>query len=244
MSRKNVNLPFIVKISVVMIWSFAALWLSSLIYLRILVWLVVMPEPIASASLILVGNSGIWIIIYLLFGSMSLLLWRRLPVTLAVMISVIVPILLFFASISYGRIDTYGTTGFVTGDLQNTREQLLIHMARYGLSDELKALIKVGTKTNVYDPMGHSALYWTHEPEIARILIQAGAKGDTKALVNAAQWGRLDVVKGMFKASNDDGKVLVSGITDQDLEFIKTVHNGGDNNREEIVKMLLVRRSK
>ena len=90
--------------------------------------------------------------------------------------------------------------------------------------------------------MGRSALYWAREPEILKLL-QTDVKPDVKALVSAAQWGRLDAVKLIFKATSDDGKALASDISDRDLEWIKTVHNGEDNNREQIVQMLMERRT-
>ena len=246
MAQKRVNASFKLKFLVVIAWSFSAFWLWMLTDLQVLVWLLVMREWIVKAMLIFATSMGV-MISCILFGSTSLLLWRWLPIQSSINFSIIVPIILFCASLSYGRIDTQGTTQYVSeaaqrGELQNTREQLLIHMARYGLVNELKALINVGTNVNAQDPLGRSALYWAREPEILKLL-QTDVKPDVKALVSAAQWGRLDAVKLIFKATSDDGKALASDISDRDLEWIKTVHNGEDNNREQIVQMLMERRT-
>ncbi len=63
----------------------------------------------------------------------------------------------------------------------------------------------VGTNVNVRAPEGRSALYWAGwaggEPERIKLLLQAGAKPDGRALVNVASWGRLDAIRRMFEAT-------------------------------------------
>ena len=189
------------------------------------------------------------VLVCTLLGASSLLLWRWLPIRLSASLAVLIPIFLLVGSILYGRIDTQGTEQYVTdsaqrGDLQNTREQLLIHMARYQAPNELRALIQVGTNVNAHDPKGHSALYWAREPDMVNLLLQAGAKPDGKALVEAAFWGRLDTIKLLFEATPDDGKALVAEVGDQALEAATHVRASGEQDREKIAQMLLARGAK
>jgi hypothetical protein len=237
------------RLLVILAWSFSALWFWILMRLRLLAWLAVLPEWFAKVAIILTGNIGIMVLGCMLLGVSSLLLWRWFPVKLSASLAVLIPILLLVGSILYGRIDTQGTEQYVTdpaqrGAVQNTREQLLIHMARYQLPNELRALIRVGTNVNAHDPKGRSALSWASEPEMVKLLLQAGAKPDGKALLEAAFWGRLDTMKLLFEATPDDGKALVAEVGDQALRDATNVRSSGEQDREQIVQMLLFRGAK
>ena len=217
--------------------------------LRVLTWLAVLPEWFAKVAIILAGNIGIMVLGCMLVGASSLLLWRWSPVKLSASLAVLIPILLLVGSIAYGRIDTQGTEKYATapaqrGDVRSTREQLLIHMTRYQLPNELQALIRVGTDVNAHDPEGRSALYWAREPEMVKLLLLAGAKPNGKALVEAAFWGRLDTIKLLFEATPDDGKALVAEVGDQALRNATNVRSSGEQDREQIVQMLLTRGAK
>lgn len=243
------RLLYTLRFLVILAWSLSALWFWLLMRLRILARLAVLPEWFAKVVIMLAGNIGIMVLGCMVLGASSLLLWRWFPVKLSASFAVLIPIFLLVGSISYGRIDTQGTEQYVTnpaqrGDLQNTREQLLIHTARYQLPNELRALIRVGTNANAYDPKGRSALYWAREPDMVKLLLQAGAKPDGKVLVEAAFWGRLNTIKLLFEATPDDGKALVAEVGDQALEAATNVRSSGDQDREKIVQMLLARGAK
>jgi uncharacterized protein len=243
------RLLYTLRFLVILAWSFSALWFWLLMRLRVLAWLAVLPDGFARVAIMLAGNIGVMILGCLLLGTSSLLLWRRFPVKLSASIAGLMPILLLVGGILWGRIDTQGTEQYVTdparrGALQNTREQLLIHMTRYQLPDESRALIRVGTSANAHDPKGRSALYWAREPDMVKLLLQAGAKPDGKALVEAAFWGRLDIIKLMFEATPDDGKALVAEVGDQALEVATSTRSSGEQDREKIAQMLLARGAK
>ncbi|MEH2301153.1 MAG: ankyrin repeat domain-containing protein [Nostoc sp.] len=243
------RLAYSLRILVIISWSISALWFWLLMRLRILAWLVVLPEWFAKVAIILAANIGIMALGCILVGASSLILWRWFPVTLRASLAILIPILLVVGSMLYGRIDTMGTEQYVInlsqqGDVQKTREQLLIHMARYQLPNELQALVRVGTNVNTPDPQGRSALYWAREPEMVRLLLQAGAKPDGKALVEAAFWGRLDTIKLLFEATPDDGKTLVAEVGDQALQNAANVRSSGEQNRQQIFQMLVARGAK
>ena len=248
------RLLYSLRFLVVLIWGFAALWFWLLMRIRILAWLAVLPDGIARIAIMAASNTGIMVFGCMLLGAISLLLWRYLPVKLSASLAVLIPVLLLVGSIAWGRIDSYGTESYVTnpaqqGDLKTTREQLLIQMARYQLPDELRSLIRAGTNADARDLEGRSALYWSNDPEMATMLLQAGAKPDGKALIEAASWGRSDMVKLLLEATPDDGKALVAEAGSQALEA-NNVFTGPDGeqdrpqDRKQIVQMLSVRGAK
>ena len=190
------RLLYSLRFLVVLVWGFSGFWFWLLMRIRILAWLAVLPDGIARVTIMVASNTGIMVLGCMLLGATSLLLWRHLPVKLSASLAILIPVLLLVGSIEWGRIDSYGTEQYVTnpaqqGDLQTTREQLLIQMARYQLPDELRSLIRVGTNADARDPEGRSALYWSNDPEIAAMVLQAGAKPDGKALIEAASWGEV-----------------------------------------------------
>ena len=234
---------------VIPVWSIFLLLFWFLIRLRILPWLAVLPEGVARVAILLASHSGLIVFICVGIGASSLLLWRWLSVTQAMSIAVLVPMLLVVGSLVFGRIDTQGTEPYAfepaqRGNVQGTREQLVIRMAQYELSTELRSLIQVRTNVNVRDPKGHSALYWAREPEIVKLLLQAGAKPDAGALVEAAFWGRTDTMKLLFEATPDDGKALVAEVGDEALHDATSVCASGEQDRDQIVQMLVARGAK
>lgn len=248
------RLLYSLRFLVILVWGFSAFWFWLLVRIRIFAWLVVLPEGLAKAAIMLASNIGMVVLGCMLLGASSVLLWRYLPVKLAASLAILIPVLLIVGSLGYGRIDSYGTEQYVInsaqpGDLQNTREQLLIHMARYQMPNELRSLIRVGTDANARDPEGRSALYWSNDPEMVTTLLQAGAKPDSKALIEAALWGKSDIIKLWFEATPDDGKALVAEAGDQALEAnnVFTGPNGEQDDgqaRKQIVQMLLARGAK
>jgi uncharacterized protein len=243
------RLLYTLRFLVILAWSFSALWFWLLMRLRVLAWLAVLPEWFAKVAIMLAGNLGIMVLGCMLLGASSLLFRSWFPVKLSASLAVLIPILLLVGSIVYGRIDMQGTEQYVTdpaqrGALQSTREQLLIKMAQYDLPNELRALIRVGTNVNAHDPEGLSALYWSREPDIVKLLLQAGAKPDGKALVEAAFWGSLDTIKLLFEATPDDGKALVAEVGDQALEANKTHTSASPEDRAQIAQMLTARGAK
>jgi hypothetical protein len=245
----QVRLLYTLRFLVILAWSFSALWFWVWLRLRILAWLAVLPEWFARAAIMLASNMGVMILGCLVLGTSSLLLWRWLPAKRSASLAVFIPILLLVGGVFWGRIDTQGTEQYVTdparrGALQNTREQLLIHMIRYQLPNESRALIRAGTSVNAQDPKGRSALYWASQPDMVKLLLQAGAKPDGKALIEAAFWGRLDTIKLMFEATPDDGKTLVAEVGDQALEVATSTLASGEQDREKIAQMLLARGAK
>jgi uncharacterized protein len=152
------------------IWMISALVLWGLTRIRILVWLALLPKGLANGAIVLFSQTGIVVLIAAAVAGSSLLLWRWLPAKPATGLAILLPLLLWIGSLSLGRINTQGTDAYVLapaqrGDVQNTREQLVIKMAQYGLNTELQALIRAGTSVNVQNPNGQSALYWARDPE-------------------------------------------------------------------------------
>lgn len=247
MSQIASRLLYSLRFLVVLVWGFSAFWFWLLVRIRILAWLAVLPDGIARVTIMIAGNTGIMVLGCMLLGATNLLLWRHLHTKLLAILAILIPVLLFAGSIGWGRIDSYGTERYVTnpaqqGDLQIAREQLLIQMARYQLPNELRSLIRVGTNADARDPEGRSALYWSNDPEIAAMLLQAGAKPDGKALIEAAFWGWADMVKLLLEATPDDGKALVAEFGDQAVEANNTsAGSDAEPYRRQIVQMLLER---
>ena len=130
------------------------------------------------------------------------------------------------------------TLALARRNLRNTREQLLIQSRTLTRS---KQLIELGTNVNAQDPDGHSALFsasWDQDPAILKLLLESGAKPDSKALSHAISWGRLDAIKLMFKATSDDGKALLAELG-SDALMANDVHTGASEaDRAEITKLL------
>ncbi|MES1026457.1 hypothetical protein ABN584_26510 [Gloeocapsa sp. BRSZ] len=123
-------------------------WLCNRIVL--LAWLAVLPNAIARAAIALVSSMGISVLICAIVGGSSLLLWQWLPTKLAAVIAVLLPVLLWMGTLTWGRLDTQGTDAYVLApaqcaDVQATREQLVIKTAQYAMNRELQSLIDLGT---------------------------------------------------------------------------------------------------
>ncbi|MHC5675044.1 ankyrin repeat domain-containing protein [Nostoc sp.] len=245
------GLRYALRILVGLIWIFSAFCFLLLTRIRLLLtWLAVLPDWLARIAISFVASPGFIILSCILVGLSSLLLWHRFSNKWATIFAILIPFLLFIGTVLYGDIDTQGTQRYVTdvaqrGDVRSTREQMLIRSGLGGSLNELKALIHVGTNVNVRDPEGRSALYWAGgEPEKIKLLLQAGAKPDGRALVNAAFWGNLDAIKLMFEATPDDGKALVTEVGNQALMANKTYTNASAEDRAQIARMLIARGAK
>jgi uncharacterized protein len=243
------KLVYALRFLVIPIWSIAALifWFS--IRIRLLVWLAVLPAGVARVAIVLASQAGLMMLVVAAVGGSSLLLWQWLTVKQAAAVIVLIPVLFLMGSLFWGKIDTQGTDAYVLapaqlGDVQGTREQLVIKMAQYELSAELQTLIEMGTDVNAQNPAGHSALYWAREPEQVKPLLQAGAKPDEGSLLEAAFWGRLDTMKLLFAATPDNGKALVAAVGDQALQNATTVRASGEQDRRQIVQLLIARGAK
>ena len=246
---KASSLLYSLRFLVIPVWGIFLLLFWVLIRLRLLAWLAIFPEGIARIAIMLASHTGMIVFICVGMGASSILLWRWLPTKQATSVAVLVPMLLAIGSMSLGRIDMQGTESYVLdpaqrGNVQNSREQLVIKMAQYGLSTELRSLVQAGTDVNAHDPEGHSALYWAREPELVKPLLQAGAKPDGKALLEAAFWGRTDTMKLLLEATPDNGKALVAEVGDQALQNAMATRVSGEQDRDQIVQMLLARGAK
>jgi uncharacterized protein len=243
------KLVYALRLLVVPIWSAFALIFWLFIRIRLLVWLAVLPAGLARMAIVLASHTGFMLFVAATVGGSSLLLWRWLTVKQAAGVIVLIPVLFLIGSLLWGKIDTQGTDVYVLvpaqrGDVQSTREQLIIKMAQYELNAELQALIQMGTDVNARNPKGQSALYWAREPEQVKPLLQAGAKPDEGSLLEAAFWGRLDTMKLLFAATPDDGKALVAAVGDQALQNATTVRASGEQDRRQIIQLLIARGAK
>ena len=245
------RLLYKLRFLVILVWGLSAFWFWLLVRIPILAWLAALPAAIARVAIMPISNMGLVILGCMLLGASSVLLWRYLPTKLAASLAILIPMLLVAGSLRYGRVDSYGTESYVTnpaqqGDLQTTREQLLIQMARYSMTNELRSLIRVGTDADARDPEGRSALYWSSgDLETANMLLQAGTKPDGEALVEAAFWGRADMIELLFAATSDDGKAMVAEVGDRALDANSVSTGPADEpGRQQIVQMLLARGAK
>ena len=240
---------YALRFTVIPIWSISAIVFWLFIRIRVLVWLAVLPEGLARVAIALASQTGLMLFVAAAVGGSSLLLWRWLPAKQAAGVIVLIPVLLWIGSLSWGWIDTQGTDPYVLapaqwGDVRSTREQLLIKMAQYGENTELQTLIQVGTNANGHNPNNQSALYWARDPESIKLLLQAGAKPDAGSLLEAAFWGRLDAMKLLFAATPDDGKALVAEVGDQALHNTTSVVASGEQDRSQIIQLLKARGAK
>jgi hypothetical protein len=243
------KLVYALRFLVIPIWSISALIFWFLIRIRLLVWLAVLPAGLAKTAIVLASQTGLMMLVVAAVGGSSLLLWQWLTVKQAAAVIISIPVLFLMGSLFWGKIDTQGTDAYVLapaqlGDVQGTREQLVIKMAQYQLSAELQTLIEIGTNVNAQNPAGQSALYWAREPEQVKPLLQAGAKPDEGSLLEAAFWGRLDTMKLLFAATPDDGKALVAAVGDQALRNATTVRASGEQDRRQIIQLLIARGAK
>ena len=245
------GLRHIPKILVALIWSFAGFCFISVNVPFLISWLALLPEGLAKVSIGCVSSSGIIVLCGMLFGFISILLWRRSANPFAaIAIATLVPILLFCGTFVYAMSDTQGVLPYITqaaqnGNLKSTREQLLIQSHTPSQS---KALIQLGANANARDPQGHSALYsasWEgRDPEIVKLLLEAGAKPDAMALRHAISWGRIDAIKSMFGATSDNGKALILELGNDALDANRVRTRTSDTDRAEINQQLIMRGAK
>lgn len=234
---------------VMLIWSISALVFWFLIRIRILAWLAVLPEGLAKVAIVLASQTGMIVFFCAAVGGSSLFLWRRFSAKQAARFAILITVLLWVGSPFLGRIDMQGTESYVLdfaqrGDVRNTREQLLIKMAQYGLNRELQTLIQIGTNVNARDLRGHSALYWATYSEQVKLLLQAGVKPSEESLIEAAVWGKLDKMKLLFAATPDDGKALVAEVGDEALWYTTGVSDNRGQERSQMRQLLVARGAK
>ena len=248
MPQRLRNIP---RILVALIWSFAGFCFISVINPLLISRLALLPDGFAKVSIDCVSSPGIIILCGMLFGLISVLLWRRSSNQLVTIgIAILVPMLLFCGTFIYSMSDTQGVLRHITqaaqsGNLKSTREQLLIQSRTPSQS---KALIQLGVNVNARDPEGHSALYsgsWEgRDPEIVILLLKAGAKPDAIALRHAIAWGRLDAIKLMFGATSDDGKALIAELGNDALQANNVRTRTSDADRAQITQLLIARGAK
>jgi uncharacterized protein len=251
MTQMPQRLRHIPKILVALIWSIAGFSFISMINPVLISQLALLPDGFAKVTIGGMSSPGIMILCGMLFGLMSVWLWQRSSNSfITIGLSILIPILLFCGTFSYGMSDTQGVMRHITqaaqsGDLKTTREQVLIQSHTPSQS---KALIQLGANVNARDPGGRSALYsasWEgRDPELIKILLEAGAKPDAIALRHAIMWGRLDAIKLMFGATSDDGKALIAELGNDALQANNVHTRTPEADRAQITQMLIARGAK
>lgn len=240
------------KIIVALSWSLVGfLFFSKTLVLLLVPHLAVLPDGFAAVSIALVSSPGFIILCGMLSGMISLLLWHpSLNKIVSSLLAFLIPMLFLFGTFAFMMSDTQGVARYViqaaeSGNLRNTREQLLIQSRTLTQS---KQLIELGANVNAQDPDGRSALFsasWAgQDPEIIKLLLGSGAKPDSMALRHAISWGRLDAVKLMFKATSDDGKALITELGSDALMANNVRTGASEADRAEITKLLTARGAK
>ncbi|WP_448601607.1 ankyrin repeat domain-containing protein [Thermoleptolyngbya sp.] len=229
------------------LWIAIALLFWSMTRLQAIAWLSLLPDGLARLALMIYGNTPLSLALILL-GVGGLCLWLCIRRIVPLWLMPLPPLLFLGLALAYGRIDTQGTTAFVTdaarqGNVVQTREQVLIHMARFGLPRETRALLNAGTNPNATDPDGKSALSYAVDPKIIQALLEAGAESDTSALEAAAFWGDRQRFEALLSATPDDGRALVAEIGDNALLAAAGTgtQSSSDGDRAAIVQLLLDR---
>lgn len=203
-----------------MTWGAAGMLVYLMAHLQLLVWLSILPVGLARLAIALflspLGPVGA---IAIPATTGGWLCWKQVPIALLA----VPPILLLGLGCSKVRIDTQGTTPYVyqvarSGDIEATREQLLIHMARFGQPQELAVLIRAGTDVNATDPRGGTALSWTQDPTVVAQLLEAGAVPSEGAIASAAFWGNAEQMTLLLDAMQRHGQTL-SPDTASDILF-------------------------
>lgn len=244
-------LRYIPKILVALIWGFAGFCVIYVLNPLLISQLALLPDGLAKVAIGCVSSRGMMVFCGMLFGLISVLLWRRsFNAFITIALAILVPILLFCGTFIYAMTDTQGVLRYITQaaqseDLQATREQVLIQSHTPSQS---KALIQLGANPNARDPAGHSALYsasWEgRDPEIIKVLLEAGAKPDAIALRHAISWGRLDAIQLMFGATSDEGRALIAELGQDALQANNVRTRTSDADRTQINKLLIARGAK
>jgi uncharacterized protein len=249
------NLRRFAKILVALLWMAAAAFFCFMARAQLLFGgLAVLPDGWATIGLSVTSHPGFLVLVGMMVGLSSLLLWSRRSPKWLMVVAILVPLLFFTGGILYASSDTQGVERYVTaaaqrGDLRGTREQLLIQSGLNGTIDRTQQLIQRGTDVNARDAAGHSALYWASSDRDGntahvKLLLQAGAQPDGPALSHAATWGQLETIKLMLAATADDGKALVAASGNEALDANRTHTRVSDADRAEIAKLLIARGAK
>jgi uncharacterized protein len=256
MLKMSRNLHPFAKIFVALLWLAATAFFCYMARAQLLITgLALLPDGLATIGIAVVSHTGFLILLGMIVGLSSLLLWSRRSATWATtLLALLIPFLLFCGGILYASIDTQGVQRYVIaaaqrGDLRGTREQLLIQSGLNGTLDLTQQLIQRGTDVNARDAAGHSALYWASSGRDGnaahvKLLLQAGAQPDGPALSHAATWGQLETIKLMLAATADDGKALVAASGNEALDASRTHTRVSDADRAEIAKLLTARGAK
>lgn len=243
-------LLFILRLIVILVWSFSAFVFWIFVRLRVMTWLVVLPKFFARVAIFIAAYRETMLIVCILLGGSSLLLWDLLPIQLSLILAILIPILFTFGTIKFGHADKLNIETFVIdaakqGNVTKTREQILIYVSYGQMINKMKALIRIGTDINAPDPLNRCPLYCAvMSSEMVELLLQAGAKPDGRTLVEAARQGRLDIIKLLFAATPDDGKALVAEVGDRALDYAIHIRYSGEQDRNQVVQMLLERGAK
>lgn len=226
-------------------WAVAALLFGLLMRMRILMWGAVLPEALARS--VLPGVTLGLMVSAVALGLFSGLLWRGLEFKWALGIGVMVPVMLVSGSLAFGRLDTQGLetqvlVSIAEGDVQGAREGLLRGAIVYQLPAEFEALLRVGTDINARDPWQRSALYWAaRNGAWVERLLQAGAKPDENALMQAAFWGRVDSTEALLAAVEVEGQSVSREILEMALRNARCVRSSGEQDRERLAQLLIER---
>jgi hypothetical protein len=112
----------------------------------------------------------------------------------------------------------------------------------YQLSAEFEALLRVGVDINAQDPWKRSALYWAaRNGAWVEKLLQAGAKPDENALVQAALWGRVDSTEALLAAVAVDRQTFTREVLQIALRNARCVRSSGEQDRERLAQLLIER---
>jgi len=233
----------VVPLLAVPLWLFAVL----------LFWLLAQLQVLVSLSVLPVGLARLAIALYLSpLGTTAVF---SLPIALSVgmhlckvpgWLNLLTPVLISITTLVYGRIDTQGTSRYVfeaarQQDVLRTRQELLSHMARYGLVNETKALLAAGTPVNGKDAGGSTPLNWASDPAIVKLLFQYGAQPDAGTLSQGTFWANQDLLAAAFANTPDDGRSLVAEAGNEALLNLASVSTNRDDDRAAIAKMLIDR---
>jgi uncharacterized protein len=247
MNQLPQGLRYLPTVLVATTWSLAGAMIASFL----IPYLAVQTDNLANPAIVVVSSPGFAILCGMLTGILSLFFWHRSVNRLVPLLLVtIIPIFLSFVAFVFSIADTQGVRPYIfqaaqSGNLKNTREQLLIQSQTVS---QTKKLIQLGTNVNARDPKGHSALYsasWEgRDPEILKLLLASGAKPDAAALRHAITWGRLDAIQLMFNATSDDGRALIAELGSDALQANNVHTRTSEADRAKITQLLIARGAK
>lgn len=236
-------------------WAMSALVFWVLIRIRLFVWLAVLPDGIARIALMLAGSNLVMAVFGVGIIALSgVALWFWIPGKLAAGIAILVPIVLLGVGLGFGRMDKMNREHHIVavarqGDVQTTREYLLVKWTDSHDLLEVRTLLRAGTDPNAQF-QGRSPIHGAvGTPDILNLLLQAGVTPDKDAFISAVSRGKSDSLKLLFDATPDDGKALVAAFGDQaiteatniPIKETASIHKTNRSERDEIVRLLIER---